>query len=416
MPSTLPPALDQRQFRLFWLGTIFAWTGSQIQFWALIWHVRALSDQPLAAGALGLIRVIPMMLLSLAAGFAADRFSRRRVMIAAQILTALSALTIASLTLRQQANLGWIYAVTALSSLALTFELPARESLVPNLVPIPHLSNAFSLHTFALQAGSLAGPLLNGFLIRAYGLGVTYALSAAGALVMATSLALIGQTAQEREAKTVRHFSLDAIRQGVRYTFHNPLILSSMLLDFFTTTLTRANTILPFVARDILKVGEVGYGFLSAAQSIGATTMGFALSQVKHMRRQGVVLLGAVSLVGLGTVVLGMARSFALAFTTLALVGGADAASTVVRSTIRQTQTPDRLRGRMVGVNQIFFMGGPQLGEVRAGLVGALAGVPLAIASGGAACLLALAWIARRWPQLQHYNGDEAPLVPPLVD
>ncbi len=165
---------------------------------------------------------------------------------------------------------------------------------------------------------------------------------------------------------------------------------------------------MPIFARDILLVGPVAYGWLSAAQSIGATLASVILSQIHSLRRQGLALLGAVTVVGVGTIVFGASRIFAVSMAALALVGTSDAVSSVIRNTIRQLQTPDQLRGRMVGVNQIFFTGGPQLGEVRAGILGQLLGVPVAVASGGVACLAAVGWIALQWPQLRRYQGEAA--------
>jgi MFS family permease len=150
------------------------------------------------------------------------------------------------------------------------------------------------------------------------------------------------------------------------------------------------------------------YGWLTAAQSIGAMAAAVVLSQYNEIRRQGPVFLAAVAIFGIATIVFGLSRSFILAMAALIVIGAADSVSTVIRNTIRQLQTPDHIRGRMVSVNQIFFMGGPQLGEVEAGLAAQFLGVPFAIVSGGVGCMLAVGWIARRWPQLRSYDGVEA--------
>lgn len=202
-------------------------------------------------------------------------------------------------------------------------------------------------------------------------------------------------------------FNLQAIRDGVRFIVKSPIILSSMLLDFMATFFSSANTLLPFVAQDILKVGAVQYGWLASAQSVGGIMAGLSLSQRTKLRRQGRLLLQAVVVFGLATVVFGISRNYWLTFFTLALVGGSDAVSTILRNTIRQLQPPDPIRGRMVSVNQLFFMGGPQLGEVEAGLVAQAFGTPAAIVSGGMGCILAVAVVAILWPQLTRYRGDE---------
>jgi MFS family permease len=189
-----------------------------------------------------------------------------------------------------------------------------------------------------------------------------------------------------------------------------------MILDFFATFFASANTLMPFIARDVLNVGAVQYGWLSAAQSIGAVLAALAVSQIEHIRRQGVVFLSSVVVFGVATILFGFARSFLISMLALVLVGAADSVSTIIRNTIRQLQTPDYIRGRMTSINQIFFMGGPQLGEVEAGLVAQFFSVPFAIISGGIGTLVVVAWISRRWPQLRNYDGEEPKLAEAVGD
>jgi MFS family permease len=170
---------------------------------------------------------------------------------------------------------------------------------------------------------------------------------------------------------------------------------------------------MPIVAKDILKVGEIGYGWLSSAQAIGSVLAGLVVSQVQKLRKQGVIFMLAVVIFGLATVLFGATGRFTIAMLALILMGAADAVSTIIRNTIRQLNTPDRIRGRMVAVNQIFFQGGPQLGEVESGIVASLFGVPFAIISGGIGCILGAGMIILKWPQLRAYNGDEPLLEKP---
>lgn len=180
-----------------------------------------------------------------------------------------------------------------------------------------------------------------------------------------------------------------------------------MLLDFFASFFSSANTLLPFVAQDILHVGAIGYGWLSAAQSVGSVTVAFILAQTSRIRRQGKLLLWGITLFGFATILFGLSHNFALTFGALILIGAGDAVSTVLRNTIRQLQTPDELRGRMISINQIFFAGGPRLGEVEAGLVAQGFGTPISIISGGIGCLISVVVVALKYPQLRNYNGDE---------
>jgi len=406
----LPPAFHHRRYVLFWFGLALAWAGTQMQFWTLLWHIRDLSTLPLALGAVGFIRLAPTLLLSLFAGVIADRFRRRRVLIVTQSALLLIALLLAILTLGNQINLWVIYIIIAAQSTVLTFGLPASESLIPNLVPPQDLPNAFSLSILAFQIGAFAGPTFSGLAIDRFGVVGPYLISLLGSGCMLLVLFSIGPVSQKMSLPKRAGFDRDAISEGVRFTFRHPLILSSMLLDFFVTFFTRADTLMPIFARDILFVGPVAYGWLSAAQSLGASIASLILSQVKSLPRQGVFLFVSVTLVGIATIVFGSSGVFALSMAALTLVGASDAVSSVIRNTIRQIQTPDQLRGRMVSVNQIFFMGGPQLGELRAGLLGQWIGVPLAVASGGVACLIAVGLIAARWPELRRYQGDERQL------
>lgn len=184
--------------------------------------------------------------------------------------------------------------------------------------------------------------------------------------------------------------------------------MGTMLLDFFATLFSSARTMLPIVAGDILGVGAVGYGILATAQPIGALIVGLVLSLRDELKKQGVVLLWAVAIYGVATAVFGVSTSFALSFVMFAITGAADTVSMVIRGTIRQLMTPDELRGRMVSVNMMFFMGGPQLGELEAGLVAAIWGTPFAIFTGGIATVLLTAWVAWQYPSIRtYYNADD---------
>ena len=185
-----------------------------------------------------------------------------------------------------------------------------------------------------------------------------------------------------------------------------------MLLDFFATFFASATALLPIFAQDILAVGARGYGLLSAAPSVGAMITSVALVPLMdHIKRRGPTMLWSVFVFGLATVLFGISRQFWLTFACLALTGASDTVSMVIRNVIRQLSTPDSLRGRMTSVNMIFFMGGPQLGELEAGIVAQAWGAPFSVVSGGIACMLATAWVAVRTPALRAYRSESAPLI-----
>jgi MFS family permease len=200
-----------------------------------------------------------------------------------------------------------------------------------------------------------------------------------------------------------------AAREGLEFVFRTPLIRSTMLLDFFATFFASAMALLPMVATDLLHVGAEGYGWLSAAPSVGAAIAGVIMAPIAgRIRRRGAVLLWAVALYGVATIAFGLTRDFAVAFACLAMTGAADNVSMVIRNIIRQLATPDHIRGRMTSVNMIFFMGGPQLGELEAGLVAQSFGVVASVVTGGVGCVAAVAWIAARTPALRRYRREDA--------
>jgi MFS family permease len=180
-----------------------------------------------------------------------------------------------------------------------------------------------------------------------------------------------------------------------------------MLLDFAATFFASATALLPIFAQDVLHVGAEGYGLLSAAPSVGALLTSLALVPlIDRLERRGAAMLWAVAGYGLATIVFGLSRSFAITFLCLALTGATDTVSMVIRNVIRQLNTPDSMRGRMTGVNMVFFMGGPQLGELEAGVVASLWSAPVSVVTGGIGCLLATGWVALRTPTLRAYRRE----------
>lgn len=380
-----------------------------MQLWALFWHLRTLSDQPIVVSGIGLARFLPILILSLIGGLVADMFNRRKVMFASQIVMTLVSAIFGLLTCFNMIQIWHMYILTAIQAAALAFDMPARQALMPNLVPREDLPSAFSLQSMAFNIGSVVGPGLSGIVIALLGQSWTYFIDAISFGAVIISLLIIGNVNQEINPIVRRQgLNLDAIKEGVAFIRAQPIILSSMILDFFATFFSSANTLLPFITRDILKVGAVEYGWLSAAQPFGAVGVGLFFSQKAKIRKQGSLLLWSVVAFGIATIVFGLSRNFWLSLLALAIIGGSDAISTILRNTIRQMVTPDAMRGRMVSVNQIFFMGGPQLGEIEAGMVAQALGTPMAVITGGLGCILAVLWIGRKWPALPAYSGEDA--------
>ena len=413
--------LRHRNFRLIWVGLLLSFTGSFMQTAALLWHVSLLVSpdrKGLALGAVGLVRVVPIIVFSMISGVVADAWDRRRLMLATQVGAALTAVALAVLTLQGLSVVWPIYVLAALSSAVGAFDLPARQALVPTLVPRDELPHAIGLNTIMMQTAQVLGPALGGIVIATVGVAGVYVLNAASFLAVIAALLMMRHVPM-RPAMSAGHDAVSwaAAREGVRFVFRSPLIRSTMLLDFFATFFSSATALLPIFAQDILRVGPSGYGWLYAAPAIGATlTSAVMVFVTGRIERRGPVLLWAVGLYGAATVAFGFSRTFWLTFACLVLSGVADTVSMVIRNIIRQLETPDHLRGRMTGVNMVFFQGGPQLGELEAGAVANWWGAPFSVVTGGIGCLLAVAWVAATTPQLCAYRAHPLPAATSAPD
>ncbi len=412
-------ALRHRNFRLLWLGQLVSFSGTMMQSAAVLWHVALMAppeQKGWALGMVGLVRFVPIVLFSLLSGVVADAHDRRRLMLVTQSLMALFALVLAGLAFRGLATPWPLYVFTALGAAAGAFDGPARQSLIPQLVPRDVLPNAISLNTIMFQMAAVLGPTLAGLLIATAGLPWVYAVNALS--FVAVLLALLAmRDVPEPPAQERSDVSLAAALEGLRFTFRHPLIRSTMLLDFFATFFSSATALLPIFAQDILKVGARGYGWLYAAPSVGAMLAGAVMVRWSdHIEQRGRVLLIAVGVYGLATIAFGLSRSFMLTFLCLAVSGAADTVSMVLRNVVRQLATPDSMRGRMTGVNMVFFMGGPQLGELEAGLVAQAWSAPWSVVTGGIGCLVATLWTGWRTPELRAYRrtGAAADLLAPF--
>jgi MFS family permease len=407
-------ALRYRNFRLIWLGLMLSFTGSMMQNAGLLWHVSLLAPnhKGLALGMVGLVRIVPIAMFSMLSGVLADAWDRRKLMLATQLGATMVALALAILAARHITVVWPIYVLAALGAAVGAFDLPARNSLVPTLVPREHLPNAISLNTIMFQLASVVGPSLGGIVIAITSVTWVYVANAisfgavVAALLMMRDLPVREPAAAGSEGSR-DDVSVHAALEGLRFVFRSALIRSTMLLDFFATFFSSATALLPIFAQDVLHVGAKGYGWLYAAPAVGALVMSAAMVPLtERIRRRGVTLLWAVGGYGLATVIFGFSRSFWLTFACLAMTGATDTVSMVIRNIIRQLETPDRLRGRMTGVNMLFFMGGPQLGELEAGLVADWMGAPLSVITGGLGCIFCTTFVAATTPDLRREERE----------
>jgi MFS family permease len=414
-PSSLV-ALRYSNYRLLWLGQLVSFSGSMMQNAAILWHVSLLvpdNQKGIALGLVGLVRVVPIIIFSLIGGVVADAVDRVKLLLITQTTMTLAAAVLAYITFHGL-NVVWpLYALTAVSAAASSFDNPARNSLIPNLVPREHLANAISLNTIMFQLASVAGPAIGGILIGTVSVGWVYAYNAVSYLAVIGALLLMRNVPAKVDKGIRPDVSWSAMGDGLRFVFTAPLIRSTMLLDFFANFFASAIALLPIFAQNILKVGAQGYGWLFAAPSIGAFIASIAMvPATDRVEKRGTVLLWAVGVFGLSTVVFGLSKNFALSLFCLAVFGASDMVSTVYRNIIRQLGTPDELRGRMTGVNMMFFMGGPQLGELEAGVLADVTTAPFSVVTGGIGAIIATLWVARTTPQLRDYHRDDDLMQP----
>ena len=398
-------SLRHRDFRLLWLGQIISVTGSQMQMVAINWHIYLLTHSALALGMVGLFRAGPIILCSLLGGVVADVIDRRRLMMVTQSVMLTSSAILALTTFGGLQRVWPIFLLTSIASAAWAFDTPARQSLMPALVPASDFPNAVSLSMLMFQIGMIVGPTLAGFLLASRGPGMVYAMNAASFVAVIGGLALMrfrGRPEQDESPPT--RISIEAFREGLSFVWRTPIIVQTMTLDFVATFFASANQLLAIFATDILKVGAHGFGFLGAAQAAGAVLTGLVMARFGTVKNQGKVVIVSVAVFGAATIAFGVSRIFWVSLLMLAVAGGADTVSTILRQTIRQLSTPNNLRGRMTSINMVFFMGGPQLGEVEAGAVAALIGAPLSVVIGGVGCLIAAAFTFVSAKKLRRYQ------------
>jgi len=398
----LPPALRSRDFRNLLFGQLVSTTGTQMQHVAIVWQLYLYTRSPLALGLLGFFRIAPVLAFALGGGVVADAFDRRRLMLATQSVLAAVSVTLAIATHLGLASPALLYGLVAVGATAIAFDNPARQALIPLLVPREHLAGGLSLGFTGWQVANIAGPALAGVLLAWGGLVPIYVLDALSFLAVIAALLTMRHRAPPRDAPLA--LSLGAVREGFGFLKRMPVIRTTMLLDFFATFFGGSMLLMPIFADQLLAVGPRGLGVLYAGQPVGAALAGLFLASRSLPRRQGKAVLWAVAAYGVSITVFGLSRSFVLSLLALAASGAADTVSTVIRQTLRQILTPDALRGRLSSINMIFFMGGPQLGEVEAGLVAKAFGPRISVGSGGILCVLAAAVTALVAPSLRKFE------------
>lgn len=399
-------ALQHRDFRLLWMGGFVSQTGSQMRIVAISAQLWDLTHRTELLGLIGVFNLVPLLLFSLFGGVIADSFDRRRLLLITQ-----TSFAITSLCLALSTQFGWIsppliYALSAVSAATNAFDNPARSAFVPGLVPRKHLANALSLNIIVWQVATIIGPTLGGVFLPLHQTGFTviYWIDAVSFSAVIVALLLMRVRSERGNDRDV---SLRKAVEGLHFLRRAPIIMSTMTLDFFATFFGAAMLLMPAFAEQVLHLDRQYWGFLYAAPAVGAVAAGLIMSSMTHVRRQGLIVLVSVVAYGLATIVFGMTNLFWVALLGLAGTGAADTVSMVMRQTIRQLNTPDELRGRMTSVNMLFYMGGPQLGEVEAGFAAALFGIGPSIALGGVAVIAITAITGYLVPSLRNYVSKD---------
>jgi MFS family permease len=387
----------------FWiyLGSRFcAATAFTLLRSAIYWHVFELSGSTFQLGLIGLAQFVPALSLTLVGGAVADAYDRRRIMRLAQLPLVASALVLFASTEGDAVSLPLLYAAVFANAVAFAFDGPARQALLPNLVPLEAFPRAVTIASTATALSFATGPALAGLLIAGHGVGAAYA---AYAVLIALNALGLGFVREVRASGERRAPSWRAVREGLGFVRRSPVVLGCMSLDMLAVILGGATALLPVYAK-LLDVGPRGYGLLTSALELGALAMSLLLLLRPPIDRAGRALLAAVAVYGVATIVFGLSRSFPLSVAAYVVVGMADQVSVVLRQTAIQLTTPDALRGRVSAVNMIFIAASNQLGAVESGFLAAATSATFAVVFGGIGCLLVVAWTAWKIPELRRYR------------
>jgi MFS family permease len=394
--------LRDREFRLYVASRFLSSTGHAVLRAAFGWHVYALTGSAFQLGLLGVVQFVPALALTLWAGAVADARDRRSVILASQTAALACAALLASSTARGALSLPLFYAAVVAIAAAVAFESPARQALLPALVPRELFPSAVTVHSIAMTIAFASGPALMGFIVAAGWIAAAYAIPVA---LLLLSLALLARIRPHRPDGEPRRVTIAAIREGLAWVRAQPVVLGAMALDMFAVIFGGATALLPVYATDLLGVGERGYGILASSFEIGSLLAALALLARPPVRFQGRALLVSVAAFGVATVVFGLSRSFPLSLAAYLAAGFADQVSVVMRSTLIQLATPDALRGRVSAVNMLFIGASNQLGAAESGFVAALTNATFSVVSGAVGCLLVVAIVAARIPDLRRWRA-----------
>jgi MFS family permease len=395
-------AFRHRDFILFQGARVLSVLGIQMQGVAIGWQIYTITGRPLDLAWIGLAQFIPAVCLSLVTGQVADHFERRRILMVCHAATGALSGLLWAVASASAPRIGLIYAILVGIGVARAFGGPASQSIVPTLVPVQHFGNAVAWGSSLWQASTVVGPMLGGVVYAASrGPAAVYAVSACCSAA-AVALVVLMRRASRTQSRTPT--SLHSLFDGIRYVWHNQIVLGSISLDLFAVLLGGATALMPAYAQDILHLGPWALGVLRSAPAVGAAAVAIALALVPIEKHAGRKMFASVALFGVATIAFGLSRSFAVSVLSLAVAGAADMVSIFVRSTVVQLAAPDALRGRVSAVNFVFIGASNELGEFESGITAQWFGVVPAIVMGGVGTLIVVAIWVWRFPALRRVD------------
>ena len=388
--------LQQKSFIRMWCARLLGTAGMQMLMVAVGWQMYDLTGSAWDLGLVGLYQFAPALLLMLVAGHVADRVHRGRIVAACLLLQMGVAVVLVLSTHEGWVSRSVLLGLSVVLGLARAFQMPAQQALTPLLVPPAMLPRVMAFSSAGTQAAIIGGPAWGGLIFIA-GAGAVYASCAA---LFAAGSVLVFLVRYVHVSAPHAPVTLDTLLAGVRFIWERKPVRGAVSLALFAVLLGGAVALLPIYATDILHVGPWGLGLLRSAPAVGALVMSVALTRWPVERRVGRTLLWAVAVFGACMVVFGLSTSLWLSLAVLAISGGADMVSVVIRQTLVQLETPDAMRGRVSAVNSIFIGASNQLGEFESGATAALLGPVGSVVLGGVGTLIvALGWF-RLFPTL----------------
>ena len=397
-------AFRYRDFRLFWASLFISNIGTWMQMTATTWLLYQLTSSPFQLGLNGVFRAAPALAVGLFSGTFADRYDRKRLLLWTQVILGLLALGLG--VLDQSGNIqAWqIYLFTFISAMVGSFDGPARQALFPSLIPRAVLPNAVALNSLLWKGAALLGPSLGGIAISLMGTAGAFYINAASFLAVVVALMLMRTSSPAPEKS--RRF-LHETSQGFSYIVSQPIILGVMIMEGVSSVFGLDNAMLTIFANDIFRVGAHGFGFLLSSRGLGAVIGSSVYIGIGQRPPQGKILFVSAILYGLGFALFGLSPSFWLALMLLAFVGATDTIWSAARGTILQLITPERFRGRVMGVFQLSNRGLHPLGQTETGLVVPILGAREATVLGGLLVSLVTLLTVGRVPSLAKFRWDE---------